>query len=400
MQAQRTKWLKWGMVSAAILCAGMLGFWNASPSPRLPLSPSPTLAHVPTAVSKLSLNDNGWAVWTTGRGNDSQVYVWDGKTVREIGFAGRNNRDGVINLKNWVAWSADRADNSGSDVWLWKGSGTPVCLSAEFLSAAQPALNDRGDVVWWGDAGGKNQGIADVFYLGANAKKSVILTEGDRDGASRNPRISDTGTVSYERSWKRKNIVVTDLVTVNAARPNKRTQITDSRDLNVHNGAISPSGVMTWAQYDDAHKQWQIWKATSSKDRQCLSVEIDGNHHAPDINAAGTVAWHADSKKNDGSALWWHQGKRAESLAVPTSGKWARPVAINNKGMVLYVSGEGSGSGFDIQLKVPNQQIVVMSDCRYNRINLPLLFVEAGVCLGFGLFLLLRSGHSRFRLLW
>src|SRR5687768_7519538 len=66
------------------------------------------LAHVPRAVTNLSLNDNGWAVWTTGLGNDSQAYLWGGSGVVTLGFAGRNNRDAHINKNDWVVWSAGR----------------------------------------------------------------------------------------------------------------------------------------------------------------------------------------------------------------------------------------------------------------------------------------------------
>ncbi len=320
-----------------------------------PLMTAQTLHHVPTMVTSLSLNDNGWGVWTSGRQDESQVFLWDGKNVRALGIPGRNNRDAKINLKNWVVWSANREGNTGStDIFLWKGKDDPICLSANCLTAAEPALNDQGDVVWWGDAGGKNKGIADVFYLPAGARTPFNVTEGDRDGASRNPRINDAGYISYERSTQQKGIAVTNLVYLESAHSNRRRQVTNSSDLNVTNGGINAASELVYEQYDDAAKQWQIWKYKPNGTAYLLTKRMQGNSHLPSLNAAGTVAWHTDMRGK--SELFWYDGRETAPIPVPHPGNYTRPVAINSHGTVLYASGDGSGTGFDILLAAPDKR--------------------------------------------
>ncbi len=317
--------------------------------------PTQTLDHVPTSVSRVSLNDNGWGVWTTGRQSDSQVFLWDGKKVRPLGLPGRNNRDAVINLNNWVVWSADREDGNGSsDIYLWKGEGDPICLSAKCVTSSEPHLNNRGDIVWWGSEGGENEGIADVFYLPLGMRNPINLTEGDPEGASRNPRINNAGTVSYERSTEQKRRVVINLVFVDAAQPKKRVQVTDSNDLNVTNGGINSAGELVYEQYDDAKKQWHVWKYTPKTRPVCLTSTITGNSHQPMITAAGTVAWHTDMRGK--SELFWYDGKNTAAIPVPHTGSFTRPVAVNSHGMILYTSGDGSGTGFDVILASPEKQ--------------------------------------------
>lgn len=131
-------------------------------------------------------------------------------------------------------------------------------------------------------------------------------------------------------------------------------QVTDSNDLNVTNGGINSAGELVYEQYDDAKKQWHVWKYTPKTRPVCLTSTITGNSHQPMITAAGTVAWHTDMRGK--SELFWYDGKNTAAIPVPHTGSFTRPVAVNSHGMILYTSGDGSGTGFDVILASPEKQ--------------------------------------------
>jgi hypothetical protein len=311
------------------------------------------LAHVPRNVTSVSLNDNGWATWTTGLGNDSQTYLWGGSGVVTLGFAGRNNRDGRINNNDWVVWVANKISNPNhTEIYLWRGQGTPVSLSAAIDTSAEPDINHLNDIAWWGGTALSN--ISDVYYLAHDAVEFVNLTAPDSGNAAV-PKLDNTGLFSWERTIGDDETGDVNLAFALISDPLDLGQASISNDFNVTNGDISDSGKLVWRQYDDAAFKYNVWQYDrTTSTRTNLTQNLTGNSHDPVVREDGTVAWHTDTFSPSMATLYWYKNNVREIIPITVSYNLNRPLALNNRGQVLFASGNGTGTGFDIVLATPS----------------------------------------------
>ena len=314
------------------------------------------IAHVPTSVNSLAVNDNGWVSWTTGRASGSQVYVWNRVSVLTLGAANDNDRDTQINNSGWVVWDGNRISNTAtSDVYLWKSGGAVGVLSGAYPSAQNAVLDNLNDVAWWGGGVGSNAGIYDVYYISHTGTQITNLTQFDADGGAASPMLNDTGGLTWIRSTGVDASGASNLVAATVTAPASYFQVTGSSDLNVYQGlhGISNNGTLVWRQYNDAKLKWDVWKyvpGSPSGTIKNLSLNSTGSSYDPYILNNGTVAWHTDTAT--GAKIYWDKNDGAGAQLIPLAQAHAfnRPAALNNAGSVAYVSGDGSGTGFDIIL--------------------------------------------------
>ena len=311
------------------------------------------IAHVPTVVTSLYVNDSGWVVWTTGRGSGSQVYVWNRVSATPLGMTNGNNRDAQINNNNWVVWDGNSATNSDTDAFVWRGAGTYADLSSAYPSAGYPVVNNLNDIAWGGLGTGANSGIYDIYYISHTGTSVANLTVRDDTGGSTNPMLNDVGGLTWTRQTGVDATGASNLVSATVTTANTFTSLTNSTDLNVYQAVhgLNNSGAVVWRQYNNAKTKWDIWKyAPNSGAATDLSINQTGNSYEPFISDSGIVAWHTDYAT--ASSLFWdkNDGKGAVKIPLSQGHAFNRPVAINTAGSVAYASGDGSGTGFDIIL--------------------------------------------------
>lgn len=319
------------------------------------------LAHVPRNVTSVSLNDNGWAVWTTGLGNSSQVFLWAGSEVIPLGFPNRNNRDARINNNDWVVWSAIKENDTGqgsTDIFVWKGDGIPESVSAGLDSSAEPVINDRNDIAWWSS----HEGIHDVFYLPAGSSTYQNLTEFDAVGASAMPQIDNNGYISWVRTIEiAPHVGASNLVFSTTGSTSDFTQITFRDDLNVYNYGMTSSGKLVWVQYNDAVSRWEVWEYNRNTG---VARAIPGSQtqffSPPAVREDGTIAFPVYITTLT-YRLYWHRNGVTEPIPITTPYTQNRPVALNNRGQILFASGNSSATGFYLMLATPSNALPSVS---------------------------------------
>lgn len=311
------------------------------------------ITHVPSSVTGCALNDKGWAVWATGQSVGSQVYLWDGTKITKLGFDSRNNRYPQINNNNWVVWSAlrDASDFSVTDIYVWKGSGNPVDLSALEDTADQPTINDKNQIAWWGSTGGMD--VADVFYWKPGDARGTDLTVWDDEGASSGPQLNDAGLISWERSTEVNPGGETNLVYAKVSDPSSYTQLTDRSDLNLINGGLSHRGKFVWSEYTDAKSRYDIWAYDMYRDKapRNLTTKLNGSSFSPVVAKNGTVAWYTVALRGFYASIYWDMGSGAQRIPIPlsvTRNTKLYPIALNSNNGMLFAIGEGTNTGFDI----------------------------------------------------
>ena len=314
-----------------------------------------TIAHTARTVSSLFMNDNGWVVWTTGLTPGSQVYLWNRSTIATLGMANGNNRDTRINNNNWVVWDGYRTPTSSStDIFAWKNGGTYTDLSASLPSAGNAAINDNNDIIWWGLGTGGNSGIHDIYYFAHTATQPANLTVFDSVGGADNPNINNSNQITWVRSVDNGNGGESNLVFATTAAPDNFSQITSSTDLNVYQAlkGINSGGTLVWRQYNDAKLKWDVLKSANGVITR-LSDSLTAGSYEPCIADSGVVVWHSDTATASRLYQDRNLGLGPEPLALSQPGLFNRPVVLNNKGTIVYASGNGSGTGFDIILAEP-----------------------------------------------
>jgi hypothetical protein len=324
--------------------------------------------HSSTPITSISLNDNGWAVWSSGLGFNSQVYLYNGSTVTPLGTAGHDNKDARINNNDWVVWTAYTSDFSTTQIQAWKDGGTPSFISLNTDigpsdEADSATINNLNQIAWHGQAGG--DGIDDIFFLRPGDTQATDLTIWDTEGDSTGPRLSDTGLLSYERTTGNvpggeTNLILSVLDTSGATpQMTAAYQITNSSELNVLNGGINNDGRLVWYQYNEQAGKWDVWSFDPATGNAVdLSQSIfdefgDPNQGDPTINNDGDIAWfnnYFDSSSKFHQDLYWYIGDGPQLVPIDSSNLRNAPVAINNTGDLLYATGNGSSTGYDLVL--------------------------------------------------
>ena len=315
------------------------------------------IAHVPTSVTSLAMNDSGWVTWTTGRASGSQVYLWNRSAVVSLGMANGNNRDAQMNNNNWVVWDGNSAINSNTDAFVWRGAGVYADVSGAYPNAVYPVVNNLNDMAWGGLGVGSNAGIYDIYYISHTGTTISNLTVLDNTGGSTNPMLNDGGALTWTRQTDNATGGASNLVRASVTAANSFTSVTNSADLNVYQGfrGVNNSGVIVWRQYNDAKSKWDVWKYTpsgASGTLTDLSANLTGSSYDPYISNSGITAWHTDNANSTASVLYWDKNDGAGAVKIPLAQAhvFNKPVSINTAGSVAYVSGDGSGTGFDIIL--------------------------------------------------
>ncbi|HZO90398.1 MAG TPA: hypothetical protein VFB38_18880 [Chthonomonadaceae bacterium] len=316
-----------------------------------------TIWHSNSRIFSFSLNDNGWAVWDTRNGgspSDRQVYLWDGHSVTSLGLG----RDPRINNNNWVVWSND--DN----VLLWQGGGSPQTISGD-IGGITPVINNHNQIAWTAI---DELGNEDIYFLPDSHGTAVNFTGG---GTNEEPRISDNGFLTWELTeladeGTDNEHLITNIVGASIDDPTSLFQITNRDDQNVLNGGINNSATkVVWAEYNDDKQRWDIWQADANGATDLTeNLDINGrnfsfedpNQDDPMVNDDGTVVWYAhyfDSQNNPREDLYWELG--SDPSLIPVFQPFLRnsPVAINNTGGLIFASGNGNVTGFDVILVVP-----------------------------------------------
>ncbi len=86
------------------------------------------------------------------------------------GDLGEYYTDHQINDKGWVVWSGPVS--SGSEIFLYDGSGSPQNISNKSLYDFDPQINDDGWVVW---SGAQNfAGVDPHIYLWKGSGSDII----------------------------------------------------------------------------------------------------------------------------------------------------------------------------------------------------------------------------------
>lgn len=333
------------------------------------------IGHADNLVTGFSLNDQGWAVWSTRTGTESQVYLWhDGLSDPiTLGTPGTGAHDARINNNNWVVWNA-ADENFTPSIYLWQGGGASSVISTETDyqdifpdapygttdAAFAPSINNLNHVAWQGQAGAS--GIDDIFYWRPGDTKASDLTWWDGEGVSTGPRLNDIGLLSYERTafeeiddpdnpGQTLEIIASNMILshVDASGETPEMdlayQITDSHDQNVYNGGLNNHGKMVWMQYNYDKLLWDVFAFDpDTGEITNLTEDLDGNSYDffqfdPTVNDAGTVAWYSAFRNPSRRYLYWDTGNGWELIPVPQSLTLNGPVAINNTGGLIYAKG-------------------------------------------------------------
>ncbi len=313
-----------------------------------------------TSISGISLNDSGHAVWASGHGIDSQVFYWDGTAVQSIGFSHSNNRDPQINNNGIVVFSAFRQSNTEftTDIYSWKGSGIAADISSDADVSAQPRINNHNQIVYGAQVGGS--GVNDVVYRDPISGNSYDLTQYDYVGASAAPTFNNNGVVTWERSTAvnpggETNLISSTISTMmGITDPNDYTsnihQVTHRNDLNLINAGINDLGKMVWVAYNDAAGKWDVWEndPNGSGKNIDLTWNIAGDSFDPKITEDGTVVWYTLAKNGSHSEIYWNHGFGSKLISLDVPYFKNSPISINNNGTVLYASGNGTSTGYNI----------------------------------------------------
>ncbi len=342
-----------GVMLFAVLAAACLRQTSASAQEII----QKAVLNVNGPVSSLSLNDNGWLTYSAGLGNDSQVYLWNGSTTATLSTPGLDNRDARINNNNWVVWGGLTPDQSTTQIYAWKGGGSANIISnntdyGTSDEADSPTINNLNQIAWHGQAGGS--GIDDIFFLRPGDTQATDLTSWDAEGNSYNPRLNDTGLLSYERLTEvnpggEVNLILSALDT-SVPVMTAAYQITDSQDLNVLNGGINNNGKLVWTQFNDALGKWDVWEfdpatgQVTDLSEGLNGASFDPAQGDPAVNDAGTVAWYT-SYFTDGlyhQDLYWDQGNGAQLIPLNSQYLVNGPITLNNGNEFAYVSKNSS----------------------------------------------------------
>lgn len=314
----------------------------------------------PTSISGISLNDSGQAVWSSGRANSSQVYYWNGTSTQTIGFDNSNNRDAQINNSGMVVFSAYRQNFTPvtTDIYTWNGAASATDISLDGDIGAQPKINNQNQIVWWGQVG--NSGINDVIYHDPTTSQNFDLTQNDYVGGSSGPSLNDKGAITWERSTAVNPGGETNLMSSTISKlmgitnPNdfmgSVQQITHRNDLNLINGGLNSLGKMVWVAYNDAAGKYDVWELdpNGSNLKVNLTANLLGDSFDPKVTEDGTVVWYTRAKNGVHSDIYWNYGIGSKQVMLDVSFLKNAPIDINNKGIVLFASGDGTSTGFDL----------------------------------------------------
>jgi len=113
---------------------------------------------------------------------------------------------------------------------------------------------------------------------------------------------------------------------------------------------------LVWRAFSDANSRWDAWQfdpygANTIEDISNSLVEVS---FPPVVSRDGTVAWYAQDVHGAYTHIFWNRGRLGtEQIPVPLvfpSNIQNFPIAINNTGGMIFASGVGSGTGWDIYL--------------------------------------------------
>jgi hypothetical protein len=313
---------------------------------------------VPSSVpaNSASLSDHGWAVWTTRPDANNNTFLFDGTTLLGLGVAGADNLTARINNNHFVVWSARRVATdpiSPKDIYLWKPDLSVTNLSLLLNGSGTPTINNLNDTAW----SAKNPlGDDDLYFLAHNGSAPQTLTVTDDTGNSTRPILRDDRSISWERLFSVQGDMeiafstvpsMLQAVTNNQPPPFTYASNSGGGNPNLINCGFNKHGVIVWQEYDlnaNFDHVWMYDPATGTRTR--LSAGLPGHNRGPVINDDGVVVWENNipSGANARSKLFWYTGT-LPAVQVPDidqSGRFNRPVALNNTGGLLFASGSGS----------------------------------------------------------
>jgi hypothetical protein len=147
----------------------------------------------PYGADSLKMNDNGYIVWRTRVGNNTEIFLYDGFTVEQISTHSNGVWDPQINNNNFVIWE----QHDGNDMEIWRYyKGETLQISNNKSNDDYPQMNNRGQIVWQtrDDAGYDWE----ISLFVDSSKPPIQLTDNSCD--DRYPRIFDNGFVTWEQT--------------------------------------------------------------------------------------------------------------------------------------------------------------------------------------------------------
>lgn len=313
-------------------------------------------------ISRIDINDNNWVVWARGLTNASQVTLWNGQTIQNLGVANGNNRDPRINNNNKVVWSGLRTIGGfDTDIYLWNNGVVTNLTQPLFTSgsSALPFINDLDDMAFAGP--GLFAGDIDLYYKAHDGNQWRNLTAFDPDGNHSGPVLNNTGKISWDRTIDtseggRTDIYIQSLSDLISSSSFASATIVQGVDLNVYNGDLNDNGVAVWQGYDS--NNWDIFLFDPALPTPVnLTPTLNGSFgsYQPVINNAGVTVWYRWRQGNLYD-LYWRVGSTTAIIPLSLTNTRNVPVAINNNGALAYATGD-STQGYDIYLAVPARSL-------------------------------------------
>lgn len=207
--------------------------------------------------------------------------------------------------------------NGAINAFLWQQGG----MSSVMRSGQASAINNKGQVVGWREAGGQPQ----AFRYDPDGR-SYLLNTG---GASRALAINEAGQAAGRLSIATEQAFVED-------KGNLRII---SGELNGYAVAMNNVGQILVKEITDDGFRTLLWENGVMTDLGTLGGPcIQGQ----DINDAGQVVGWAQTAAGEYHAFIWQAGVMTD-LAPLLAGNFSAAIAINNQGLVLLKSSTPTG---------------------------------------------------------
>ena len=255
--------------------------------------------------------DNGQVAWTEEADNASQVFLYDGKDVRQITH-NTYNSSGVNLSGGQLAWVSN--DNR---VFFYDGTKTLQLSNHSYLYDAEsylPKIN-KGQIVWEGHDEADNQ----IIYL-YNSNEVVQVSQ-LANTSVREPPLINNGKVIWD-GWAR--ICLFD---------GKETKAISGDVTYSFGGPCIDNGMMAWAEHDGKTSQIYLYNGTDT-----IKLANDGFVNRGPTISGNQVAWTGENGVN--TDIFLYNGKEVKRLT--TDGKSGYP-AISG-GQVVWQTFDGTDS--------------------------------------------------------
>ncbi len=234
------------------------------------------------------INNTGWVAWTGDTDSGTQVFLYDGASIRQITEGDQGGTYLQINDRGWLAWQS--GPTSEERIHIYDGTSVNTLPEIEGYRIGYPQLNNLGQVLTWGN----DDSDREIFLF--EDMQAIQLT--DNDHTDLLPQLNDNGwAVWVGHDGSDHEIFLyngTDVV-----------QLTDNDDCD-YGPHLSNNGHVVWSQRMEEAWIHDVFLHDGS---ETIRLTDDGSGgEFPQVNDNGQVAW---CRLDEGDyEIFFHDGDR------------------------------------------------------------------------------------------